>query len=69
MCAVCVALIGLALLLDFMTSEVILPPYVPDLRPGYTIAVITGILSLAYPVIGALIASRLPANPVGLILC
>jgi hypothetical protein len=28
-----------------------------------------GVLALAYPTIGALIASRLPANPVGWIFC
>jgi hypothetical protein len=69
LCAGCVVLIGLALLLDFLTSE---PPHLPDavdLRPGPVIAVLTGVLALAYPTIGALIASRLPTNPVGWIFC
>jgi hypothetical protein len=66
--AVCVALIGLALLLDFLTSEVI-PAGVPGERPGPAFAVLTGVLSLAYPTVGALIASRLPTNPIGWIFC
>src|SRR5919112_4413051 len=32
-------------------------------------AVLTGVLSLVYPTIGALIASRLPRNPIGWIFC
>ena len=67
--AVCVVLIALALVLDFLTPELIFGVDTPDLRPGPTIAVITGVLSLAYPTIGALIASRLPTNPVGWIFC
>jgi signal transduction histidine kinase len=69
LCAVCVVLIGLALLLDFLTSGPDLPPNAPDLRPGPALAVLTGTLALAYPIVGALIASRLPANPVGWIFC
>ena len=69
LCAVCIALTGLAILLDFMTSEVILPPGGPNLRLGPVTAVLTGVLALAYPTIGALIASRLPTNPVGWIFC
>src|SRR5215208_4424241 len=68
LCAVCVALIGLALLLDFLTSEVI-PAGVPGARPGPGFAVLTGVLSLAFPTVGALIASRLPTNPIGWIFC
>jgi hypothetical protein len=69
LCAVCMVLIGLAILLDFLTSELILNPDIPDLRPGPAIAVLTGVFALAYPTIGALIASRLPTNPVGWIFC
>src|SRR5215212_8523147 len=60
LCAVCFALIGLALLLDFLTGEVI-PADVPGERPGLGFAVLTGVLSLAFPMVGALIASRLPS--------
>src|SRR5215204_467522 len=66
--AVCVALIGLALLLDFLTSEVI-PAGLPGQRPGPGFALLTGVLSLAYPTVGALIASRLPTNPIGWLFC
>src|SRR5215213_6820169 len=68
LCAVCVALIGLALLLDFLTGEVF-PAGVSPARPGTGFAVLTGVLSLAYPTVGALIASRLPANPIGWLFC
>jgi hypothetical protein len=65
--AVCVVLITLALALDFTTKE--LPLEVGGFRydPGF--AVLTGVLSLAYPAVGALIASRLPTNPIGWIFC
>jgi hypothetical protein len=65
--AVCVVLITLALVLDFTTKELLLE--VGGLRydPGF--AVLTGVLSLAYPAVGALIASRLPTNPIGWIFC
>src|SRR5215203_6849402 len=68
LCGLCVALIGLALLLDFLTGEVI-PAGTPGARPGSGFAVLTGVLSLAFPTVGALIASRLPANPIGWIFC
>src|SRR5215207_9982604 len=58
--AVCVVLIGLALLLDFLTLV---------LDRGQVFAILAGVLSLAYPAVGALIASRLPANPIGWIFC
>ena len=64
----CVALLGLALLLDFLTGEV-LPPGPPGERPGPALAVLTGALSLAFPTVGAFIASRLPTNPIGWIFC
>jgi hypothetical protein len=66
--ALCVALIALTLLLDFLTGEVI-PAGMPGERPGLGFAVLTGVLSLAYPTVGALIASRLPTNPIGWIFC
>jgi two-component system NarL family sensor kinase len=67
-CAVCVVLIALALLLDFMTDQSLMR-FSPGERydPGF--AVLTGVLSLAYPTVGALIVSRLPANPIGWIFC
>jgi hypothetical protein len=67
MLAVCVVLITLTLVLDFTTEE--LPLDVGGFRydPGF--AVLTGELSLAYPAVGALIASRLPTNPIGWIFC
>jgi hypothetical protein len=63
-----VVLIGLALLLDFFTGEVI-PQGVPGESPGPAFAVLTGVLSLAFPTVGALIVSRLPTNPIGWIFC
>jgi hypothetical protein len=41
----------------------------PGERPDPAFAVLTGVLSLAYPTVGALIASRLPTNPIGWIFC
>ena len=69
LCIVCAALIGLALLLDFLTGEVVLPPELRGLRPGLAFAILTGVLSLAFPTVGALIASRLPTNQIGWIFC
>src|SRR5918995_803383 len=79
LCAVCVAFIGLALLLDFLTdTSVIHVGYFQSayegrgLLPGDahpSLTPITGVLSLAYPMVGALIASRLPTNPIGWIFC
>ena len=70
--AVCVVLIGLALLLDFLTHELTYYGFTPGLlgiRLGPASALLTGVLSLASPTVGALIASRLPANPIGWVFC
>jgi hypothetical protein len=61
-----VVLIALALLLDFLTDDV---PVSPGERLDPGLAVLAGMLSLAYPTVGALIASRLPTNPIGWIFC
>src|ERR687898_505188 len=66
--AVCVVLIALALWLDFLARDDV-NVIVSDGRLGFHLAVLTGVLSLAYPTVGALIASRLPANPIGWIFC
>src|SRR5215217_450748 len=63
--AVCVVLIVLALWLDFVTDLIV----TEGPRLGPTMAVLTGVLSLTYPTVGALIASRLPTNPIGWIFC
>jgi hypothetical protein len=63
----CVALIALALFLDFITDDIILVWNQERLGPG--LAVLTGLLSLAFPTVGALIISRLPANLVGWTFC
>jgi hypothetical protein len=65
--AVCVVLITLTLVLDFTAEE--LPLEVGGFRYDPAFAVLTGVLSLAYPAVGALIASRLPTNPIGWIFC
>jgi len=66
---VCAVLIALALLLDFLTADVPLLPGDSLMRLGSGLAVLTGVLSLAYPTVGALIATRLPTNPIGWIFC
>jgi len=68
-----VALIALALLLDSLLNHDILSyrwqvrSHDRALYPLY--AILTGIVSLVYPTIGALIVSRLPRNPIGWIFC
>jgi signal transduction histidine kinase len=74
LCAVCAALIALALVLDFLTNDVPLPPAGSVVLPTVEIlgagsAVVAAVFSLAYPTVGALIASRLPTNPIGWIFC
>jgi hypothetical protein len=69
----CVALIALSLLLDVLRTETFLSnPWQIQIQgrhlyPLY--AVLTAMLSLVYPTIGALIVSRLPRNPIGWIFC
>ena len=69
----CLVLLALALILDFLRTDDILS-YPWQIRSNdrtlYPIyAVLTGVLSLVYPTIGALIVSRLPRNSVGWIFC
>src|SRR5215216_4690594 len=66
--AVCVVLVTLALVLGFITDQSVIPFQAGE-RYGPGFAVLTGVLSLAYPTVGALIASRLPTNPIGWIFC
>ena len=69
----CLALIALSLLLDFLhTNDILAYPWQIQIQgrhlyPLY--AVVTAMLSLVYPTIGALIVSRLPKNPIGWIFC
>jgi signal transduction histidine kinase len=65
--AACVVLVALALLLDFATPES--TSFGMETRPDAVLAVLMGLLSLACPTVGALIASRLPTNPIGWIFC
>jgi two-component system, NarL family, sensor kinase len=69
LCAVCVVLIALGLLLDFLTDELLSPDVPAEILAGPALAVLAAVRSLAYLTVGALIASRLPANPIGWIFC
>jgi hypothetical protein len=60
--ALCVALVASAMLLEFFNPSV--PP-----RDGSVIDGYIGIALLAYPTVGAIVASRRPKNLVGWILC
>ena len=69
-CTVSVALIVLTLSLDFFTDDSLTSGgFDLSQRPGPALAVLTGMLSLVYPAVGAIIASRLPTNPIGWIFC
>ena len=61
----CAAMILCALALGAITYGFLIPPE----RPGPILATSTALLSLACPTVGALIASRLPANPIGWLFC
>jgi signal transduction histidine kinase len=63
----CVVLVTLALLLDYATPGSLHFRTGERLNP--VLAVLMGMLSLAYPTVGALIVSRLPTNPIGWIFC
>ncbi len=65
--AACVLLAALALLLDGLTPDTF--PFLPGERPAPGFVVLTRVLSLAYPTVGAIIASRVPRNPIGWIFC
>ena len=62
---VCVALILSGLLLGALIPAFLMPPE----RPGPVLATSTALLSLACPTVGALVASRLPTNPMGWLFC
>jgi hypothetical protein len=59
----CVALISFALLFYFLAS----PTPATDTPP--TLTALFRIMSLAFPTVGALVASRRPENPIGWIFC
>ena len=65
--AVSVALVAVAISLELLTYDII--PFVSKDDSFSVFAVPIGVLSLVYPTIGALIASRLPTNPIGWIFC
>ncbi len=59
----CATLVGLTALLGYLTPET------PKWEMSTAFAVLYGLLSLTYPTVGALIASRRPENAVGWIFC
>jgi hypothetical protein len=63
MWALCVALVALTGLLGYLT------PPIPKWELPAVFALLFGLLSLTYPTVGALIASRWPKNAVGWIFC
>jgi signal transduction histidine kinase len=70
--AACVVLIALALLLELLTAESPVPGRESlglSLSVLTSLTVLTGVLSLAYPTVGALIISRIPTNLIGWIFC
>lgn len=62
---ICAAMILAALALGALTPGFLIPPE----RPGPLLSTSTALLSLACPTVGALIASRLPNNPIGWLFC
>jgi signal transduction histidine kinase len=67
LCAACVALSALALIFDLMTPDVMF--FYPEERPAPVVGYVMKILTPAYSIVGALIASRLPRNPIGWLFC
>lgn len=63
--ALCLVLAASSLLLDILTPEFLVPPE----RTDFVLNLSTVLLSLACPTVGALVVSRLPANPIGWIFC
>ena len=63
--ALCALLIASSFALDLLMPDFLVPPE----KPGPILAVSSGLLSLACPTVGALVASRLPTNPIGWIFC
>ena len=65
--AASVVLIALTVLLHLVTNDTF--PFAPWERFDPRFAVLTEMLSLAYPTVGTLIVSRLPRNSIGWIFC